>query len=211
GGGGFGGGGANAGPFVLPATYQVSLIVEGRTVGTKPLKVMADPEVALTQVERQKMFDMAMELHALQRQTTEVSSRLRPLTARVAELSKEIAGKSDLPAEVRTSFEAFNKELTAVWTRFVQAAGGRGGGRGGVTPEVNPVAQMTQAKNALMGGMWPTQQMLDAYAGAKAGVPKAIEEVNALLTRAASLSTTLAKYNLTLTVPPPTKPTEATK
>jgi hypothetical protein len=54
-----------------------------------------------------------------------------------------------------------------------------------------------------MGGMWPTQATLDAYGQAKIEVPKAIAEVNALLTKAAGVSAQLAKHGITLTVPPP--------
>ena len=62
GGGGFGGGGAaNAGPYVLPGVYTVALIVDGKSMDTKPLRVNADPEVVLTEVERKKLYDMAME------------------------------------------------------------------------------------------------------------------------------------------------------
>jgi hypothetical protein len=64
---------------VLPGTYNVSLIVDGKTVETRPLRVVADAEVALTPIERQRMFDMAMEMHELQKRATEVSSALRPL------------------------------------------------------------------------------------------------------------------------------------
>ena len=133
GGGGFGGGAATAGPYVLPGTYNVSLIVDGKTVDTKPLRVVADAEVALTPVERQRMFDMAMEMHELQKRATEVSTALRPLNSRMAELAKEIAGRSDVPADVKATFEAFNKDLAGV--RAEVRAGGvrarrRSGGRG---------------------------------------------------------------------------------
>jgi hypothetical protein len=30
-----------SGPFVLPGTYSVALVVDGKTVETKPLRVMA--------------------------------------------------------------------------------------------------------------------------------------------------------------------------
>jgi len=199
GGGGAGAGGGAVGPFVLPGTYRVSLVVDGKPVDAKPLKVMADPEVGLTAVERQKMFDMAMEMHELQRQATEVANRLRPLSTRTTELAKEIGGRSDLPADVKASFETFNKELTAAAAQLTPAAGGRGGGGAAATPP-NPVTRLNQAKTGLMGGMWPTQQVLGAYADAKAGVPKTLAEVNAVLAKAATLSATLAKHNLTLTV-----------
>ena len=46
-----------AGPFVIGGIYNVSLIVDGKTVDTKPLRVNDDPEVVLTSVERKRMFD----------------------------------------------------------------------------------------------------------------------------------------------------------
>ena len=51
------------GPFVLAGVYTVSLVVDGKTIETKPLRVDDDPEVVLTAVERKQMFDMAMEMH----------------------------------------------------------------------------------------------------------------------------------------------------
>ena len=68
---------ATPGPFVLPGTYNVALVVDGKTVETKPLKVAADPDVALTAVERKKLFDMAMEMHELQRVATDAAQRHR--------------------------------------------------------------------------------------------------------------------------------------
>ena len=53
-----------------------------------------------------------------------------------------------------------------------------------------------------MGGMPATAQTLDAYKRAKTEVPKALEEAQALLRELQTLSTALAKHNITLTVPP---------
>ncbi len=228
GGGGFGGGGAaTAGPYVLPGIYNVSLIVDGKAVETKPLRVAADPEVALTPLERQRMFDMAMEMHDLQKRATDVQVALRPLNTRMAELAKEIAGRTDLPADVKAAFEAFNKDLAAFAPKFAPAAFGRGGGAGpaaapaaaqpgqpgqaapappaAAPPPVNLLTRIGQAKNGLMATMPVTEQTTKAYTEAKAQVPKAILEANALFARAATLSTALAPYKLTLTAPQPVK------
>jgi hypothetical protein len=219
GGGGFGGGAPTAGPYVLPGLYNVSLIVDGKTIETKPLKVAADPEVALTPVERQRMFDMAMEMHDMQKRATEVQSALRPLTTRITELAKEIAGRADVPAEVKATFEAFNKDLTAFAPKFAPAVFGRGGGAGPAAapaaaqpgqpagqptaqPPVNLVTRIGQAKNGLMATMSVTEQTTKAYAEAKAQVPKAIAEANALFGRAEALSKALAPLKLALTAPP---------
>jgi hypothetical protein len=212
GGGGFGGGGrggagggATPGPFVLPGSYNVALVVDGKTAGTKPLRVTADPEVVLTQGERKKLYEMAMELHALQRRANEAASQFVPVQRQMPEVMKQVAAKADLPADVKGQAEAFDKEATEMAAKLVPAGGGRGrGGRGGGgTP--GPIARAGQAKNGMMGGMWPTQATLDAYTEARTGVPGAIAEANALLTKARALSAALAKHGIKLDVPAPAR------
>ncbi len=218
-GGGFGGGAAaTAGPFVLPGVYTVSLLVDGKPVDSKPLRVTADPEVVLTDAERKRLFDMAMEMHELHRRVTAVATPLSQLNTRMSELAKEVASRQDIPADVKASFDAVNKAVASLAPRFAPG-GGRGGfgggqaaaapaaqagGRGG-TPPRSVVARVALAKNGLMGGMWPTEQTMRAYTESKAEVPKAIEEANALFAKAGALSTALAKYNLSLTAPAPVK------
>jgi photosystem II stability/assembly factor-like uncharacterized protein len=207
--GGFGGG-ANPGPFVLAGVYNVALIVDGKTIETKPLTVKADPDVVLTSLERKKMFDMAMEMHDLQRRGTDVGNRLTPINQQLPEIAKTIASRTDIPADVKTSFEAFNKEIGAAAQRFAAAAGGGGrggfgGGRGGGgSTEPNPLARAGVAKTGLMGGMPATAQVMQAYNEAKMQGPKALADAEALVAKAQALSATLAKHNITLTVPPPT-------
>ena len=48
-----------------------------------------------------------------------------------------------------------------------------------------------------------------AYNDIKAQAPKAVADLNATIAKAATLSAELAKYNVTLTVPPPVKAPEA--
>ena len=48
---------------------------------TRPLRVAGDPEISLTEVERKRMYDMAMEMHDLQRRVTEVNNALSAVTA----------------------------------------------------------------------------------------------------------------------------------
>ena len=213
GGGGFGGfgggGGGNAGPFVLPGVYSVSLVIDGKTIETKALRVNADPEVALTELERKKMYDMAMEMHELQKRGTEIATTVQSLQREATAIATALGGRTDIPADVKTSFEAFNKDLTALAPKFIVAGGGRGGGggggRGGAPTGDQPMARAAQAKNGLMATMPLTEGTTKAYADAKAQMPKAVTEASALFAKAAALSPTLAKYNLTLTPPPPIK------
>jgi photosystem II stability/assembly factor-like uncharacterized protein len=207
--GGFGGGGGNPGPFVLAGTYNVSLVADGKTIETKPLRVMSDPEVVLTEAERKKLFDMAIEMHDLQRRATEIGAGVSSLNTRLPELAKEAQAKTDLPGDLKTSIETLQKEVAALAPKLVVQGGGRGGGgggggRGGAATDTI-AARLALAKNGLMGGMWPTDATMKAYADSKAQVPKAIAEANAIFTRAATLGSALTKHSLTLTAPTPVK------
>ena len=205
--GGFGGGAAGSpGPFVLPGMYTVSLVVDGRTVESKPLRVLDDPEVVLTAVERKKLFEMAMDVQELQKRGTEALNALTPLNARMTELGGQIASNASIPVDVKASFDQLSKDLAALMPRFAQPAGGRGGGGGrGAGAGDSVMALAAQAKNGMMGGMWPTEQTTKAYSDAKTRMPKAIAEANTLIAKVQALSTDLAKYSVTLTVPQPVK------
>ena len=187
---------------MLPGSYTVALVVDGKTVATKPLRVVADPEVVLTQTERKRLYDMAMELHGLQQRASDVLASIVPVQRQMPEVMKQVTAKTDLPADVKTQTEAFDKELTALVTKLAPPQGGRGGGGGGRGgPEPSAIVRATQAKNGLMGGMWPTQSTIDAFNEAKTGVPAAITEANATLAKAQTVSAALAKHGITLTVP----------
>jgi hypothetical protein len=200
GGGGFNAGANAAGPYVLGGTYHVALIVDGKTVDTKPLRVTEDPEVVLTSVERKRLFDMAMELHGLQPRITDASAAHASLTRQLNDLSSKIDA---VPADVKTSFDALKAELAGLAPKLAAPAGGRGagGGRGGATESL--VVKIGQAKNGLTAGMSPGDQTMKAYNDVKAQTPKAIADLNAAIARATTLSAALAKSSLTLTVPAP--------
>ena len=62
GGGGFGGGGLN-GPNVLPGEYRVTLLVGGKEVATKTVRVTGDTAVPMTDADRKVWHDTSMSLH----------------------------------------------------------------------------------------------------------------------------------------------------
>jgi len=203
GGGGFGGGPNLNGPYVIGGTYNISLIVDGKTIESKPLRVNEDPEVVLTAVERKRMYDQAMEIHALQPSINDATAAHTALTRGLADATTAIAGKSDVPADVKATVEALTKEVGALAPKLAAPAGGRGGGGRGNNESLS--AKLGQAKNGLTAGMSPADPTVRAYTEVKAQTPKAIADINAVIAKASALSTTLAKYNVTLTVPPPVK------
>src|SRR5581483_5687298 len=172
GGGGFGFGGPSVnGPFVMSGVYNVSLIVDGKTVDTKPLRVNDDPEVLLTSAERKRMFEMAMEMHALQARATDAAAAHASLTRQLGDLEKSLGDRADVPADVKASFDAVKKELAGLGPKVAAPQGGRGGGgRGGATENI--LTKIGQAKNGLTAGMPVGDQTTRAYTDAKAQLPK---------------------------------------
>jgi hypothetical protein len=208
GGGGFGGGPNLNGPYVIGGVYTISLIVDGKTIESKPLRVNEDPDVVLTAVERKRMFDQAMEIHALQPRLTEATTAFTALTRQLADATTAVAGKSDVPADVKASLEALTKEVAGLAPKLAAPAGGRGGGGGGRGNNESLTAKLGQAKNGLTAGMPPADPTVRAYTEVKAQTPRAIADLNAAIAKATTLSAALAKSNVTLTVPAPVKSPE---
>jgi hypothetical protein len=196
--------GQNVGPFVPAGTYNVALVVDGKTADTKPLRVTDDPEVVLTSAERRKMFDMAMELHAIQPSLSAAASAHASLMRQMNTLAPTLADRSDVPADVKSSFDALKTELTSMAPKYAVPAG-RGGGFGGRGADNSLVVRLNQAKSGLMASMPATDQTMKGYAEAKAQAPKAVADINAEIAKASTLSAALAKYNVVLNVPQPVK------
>jgi photosystem II stability/assembly factor-like uncharacterized protein len=206
GGGGFGGGGgANPGPYVLAGIYTVALVVDGKPADTKPLRVATDPEVVLTEAQRRQLFDIGMEMHELHKRATDAAAGVASLNRQITQLSPTIADRSDIPADVKTSFDQLKADAAAMTPKLpLPVAGGRGGGGGGRGgADTSVMGKIAQAKNGVGGGMWPTSVTMKASADAKADAPKALSDANALFAKAAAVSAALAKYNVTLTPPKP--------
>jgi hypothetical protein len=156
------------------------------------------------------MFDQAMEIHALQPRLNEASAAHAALTRQLAEITTTIGSRSDVPAEVKASVEALTKDVAALAPKLAAPAGGRGGGGGGGRGQNESLsAKLGQAKNGLTAGMSVADPTVRAYTEVKAQTPKAIADLNGAIAKAGTLSATLAKYSLTLTVPQPVKMPDA--
>jgi hypothetical protein len=213
--GGFGGGGGIGGPapFVVPGTYTVALVAGGKVVESKPMKVVGDPDVKFAAGEAERYNTIVADLHNMQRRAVNVAAALNTLHPQMADVAKKVSENSAIPANVKTQFESLNKDYEAVRKKFgvptnaPPAAAGRGGGGGGrggppVDPE-NVLARASTLKNAAQGIWEPlSPSMSRTYTDVKLALPKAITDANALLTRAATVSTALKRYDITLTVPP---------
>ena len=124
---------------------------------------------------------------------------------------------ANVPAAVKTQFDAANKEFDAVRVKFgvpppAGGGGGRGGGGGGfgggapAASSADVVARVAAVKGLLLAFQDnPSDTVVRQYTDVKATLPKAILEGNAFLVKAMTLSQALKAHNLTLTVPAPVK------
>jgi len=216
GGGGFGGGGGAQGPWVLPGNYNVSLLVDGQSVGTRSVGILLDPANPLTDAQRRRYYDIAMDLHRMQGRGVAVVNALNPLFPQMTDLAAKLPGMTAVPDSVKTQFAAVQKEFDAVRAKFgvpaVADAGGfgrGGGGRGGgaaVGANANLLARAGTVKGRIMSFYdMPSDAMMAQYADVRVALPRAVTEANTFLGRAQALSQALAKSGVTLTVASPVR------
>ena len=206
GGGGGGAGGGTAGPQVIPGTYSVSLMAGGKTIDTKPITVLMDPQVHFTAAQRAQYNNIVLDLHDLQRRGTKMASVLTAINTQMPGVATKVKENAAVPADVKAQFDAFSKDFDSLKVKFgvgAVAAGGRGGGgggRGGGDPR-NVLARTGTVKNSIMG-IWevPSDAMVKQYSAVKLDMPKAITAADAFIARATAMSATLKKYDITLTV-----------
>src|SRR5262249_21982264 len=152
-------------------------------------------------------------MHDLQKRASEAASGVSSLNRQIAQLTTDMSSKTDIPADVKSAFDSLKADTAALLPKLPAGApaGGRGGGggRGGNHPSLP--GRIAQAKNGLMGGMWPTSITMKAFNDAKTDAPKTLTDANALFAKASAVSASLAKYNLKLDAPKPVDAGPATK
>ena len=198
------GGGGDAGPFVTPGTYQVSLVVNGSTVDTKPMQIVKDPGVDFSGVERVAYDETLLTLHELQRRGTEVAGHLDEVYAQVVEIDTSGAIE-DVPGDVRAEFTAFQEAFDELRVKFgVPMSGGGGGrnfGRGG--DPANLLARTSTLKRNI-SSFWevPSDALVNQFYEVTPLLEMAIGEAQETLERARALARMLEDHEITLTVPP---------
>jgi len=215
--GGFGGGGGAQGPLVYPGTYNVVMMAGGKVVDTKPIRVMADPSVQMTDLQAKRYFDTVMDLHDMQRRGTEMATALNQLYPQMTDIAGKIQGMGNVPAPVKAQFDAANKDFEGIRAKFgvppqpAGAGGGRGGGGGfgggGAAPDpANVLARAGAVKGQMLSFQdTPSDTLMRQYTDVKQQLPRAITDANAFLVRAMTLSQALKAHGIALTVPAPVK------
>ncbi len=215
GGGGFGGG-ANLGPYVTPGSYIVSLVVDNAVVDSKPMVVVADPEIRLTGPQRVAYDRVATDLHEQHRTTAAVVARLNTLRTQIAEAQTKIdstptarlaRADSTRFAEVKAGYETirvrFGLPIPGV---SAPAAGGAGGGGGGggfggfaAPNQANVYGRFTALKTGVLA-IWETPSAAVLLQVRETGreLERAVKDAEDLLDRATRAGRALREKGITL-------------
>jgi hypothetical protein len=203
----FGGGGA-AGPLVLPGSYTVALVVDGKEVARKPLTLVADPEVKLTTEQRVAYNAKAMELHAAQVAGAQAAQPLAALQAQLRTVAAKVDSSTTLSADVKTEWATFRKDFEALRVKFGVGApafaagpGGGGGGFGGGAAgiDANVLARLGAVKGNLLA-VWetPSDALVKQAAAARAALDAAVAEAKAFAPRMKAMSDKLAAAGIAM-------------
>jgi photosystem II stability/assembly factor-like uncharacterized protein len=214
GGGGRGGGNPAAGVYVVPGKYTVALVGGGKVIDTKSVQIIMDPAVKLTVAERARYNAILTDLHSMQDKGAPIAAALFTMVPQVRAIDTALATRSDVPAAVKTQWAAVKKQFETLAPKFgvpttppaAQGAGGGGrggGGFGGAGADTSTYGRVASLKGQI-GGIWetPSESLQRQYADVRLAMPRLLTEANAFLTAARAASTELAKYQLTLSVPP---------
>jgi hypothetical protein len=184
GGGGFGGGGNN-GPNVLPGEYRVTLVVDGKDVATKPVRVAGDKDMQMTDAERKTWHDTALGLHELQGVANAAAEAVTTLGTQVTAAEAMIKTAANVPAAGKTAIADINTRLADLRRRLGVGQGqGQGGGGGGGFggQQANVRGQLGQTKGQIMGSTsQPTAQQARVAGELREDMVKVVSDTNDLI------------------------------
>jgi hypothetical protein len=184
GGGGFGGGGNN-GPNVLPGDYRVTLVVDGKDIATKAMRVTGDKDMLMTDAERRTWHDTALHLHDLQRVANAAAEAVTTLATQLTAAEVLLKTAANAPAAGKNAIADATTKLADLRRRLGlnQGGGGGGGGGGFGGQQGNVRGQLGQVKGQIMGSTsMPTAQQIRSSVELREDLVKAIADTNDLIT-----------------------------
>jgi hypothetical protein len=182
GGGGFGGGGNN-GPNVMPGEYRVTLVVDGKDVATKSIRVNGDRDVTFPDDQRKTWHDTALGLHEMQRVGNAAAEAVTTLATQLTAAEALMKSAANPPASAKSAISDANTKLADLRRRLGLNQQGGGGGGGGFGGQQNNVrGQLGQVKGQIMGSTsMPTAQQMRSSVELREDLTKAVADTNELI------------------------------
>ncbi len=190
------------GPLVLPGDFRVTLVVNGKEVATTALTVRGDPDIVITEQDRQRRFELLKEGQRLQARLSEANNAVRTANQQLNQIKPAVSDSTTVPAPIRASYDSLVKDLVPLKKRFFIRD------EGDESPfDFSEFRQVITFKlGGVVGGiggatMPPTETDLSRWAEVKTEVPQVIDQVNALVARLKPFYQRLAEQGIYPAVP----------
>ncbi len=182
GGGGFGGGGNN-GPNVMPGDYRVTLVIDGKDVATRTVRVSGDKDMPMTDAEQKTWHDTALHLHDMQRVANHAAEAVNQLGTQLSAAEALLKSASNAPATAKQAITDANTTHADLRRRLgLNQPQGFGGGGGFGGQQGNVRGQLGQVKGQIMGSTsMPTAQQVRSAVELREDLEKVIADTNALI------------------------------
>ena len=174
-------------PTCMPGEYRVTLVVDGKDVATKPVRVTGDKDMPMTDAERKTWHDTALNLHDMQGVANAAAEAVTTLGTQVTAAEALVKSAAERPAGGgKTALTDVNTKLADLRRAWLglngpgQGGGGGGGGFGG--QQANVRGQLGQTKGQIMGSTsMPTAQQIRVAGELREDTAKLVADTNALI------------------------------
>ena len=165
----------------LPGEYRVTLVVDGKDVATKAVRVAGDKDAPMTEAERKTWHDTALGLHDMQRVANAAAEAVNALAPQLTAAEALLKTAANPPAAAKTAVTDANTKLADLRRRLGLNQGpGGGGGFGGQQGNVR--GQLGQTKGQIMGSTsLPTAQQVRISQELREDLAKLIADTNDLI------------------------------
>ena len=160
----------------------MTLVVAGKEIATKPLRVSGDSALPMSDADRKTWHDTTLSLHQLQRAANDAADAVTTLGTQLTTAESLLKTAGSAPSGGKQAVEEAGKRLAALRPQLgVGQTGGGGGGFGG-GPNPNVRARIGQLKAQIMGSTSaPTAMQIRSATEAREDLTKAVQEVNDLI------------------------------
>jgi hypothetical protein len=178
----------------------VTLVVDGKDIATKHVRVNPDTAVQMTDAERKTWHDTALALHELQRTANEAADAVTELGRQFQALEGLVKVATNVPSAATSAMAETSKRLADLRRRLGVpeptadgggGRGGRGGGGGGGgfgQQQQNVRGTIGQTKGQVMNSTsLPTSQQSRVTNESREDLMKVVQDANALIAELPSL------------------------
>jgi hypothetical protein len=190
--------------MVLPGDFRVTLVVNGKEAATAPLTVRGDPDIVITEQDRQRRFELLKEGQRLTARLTTARSAVATANQQLNQMKSAVSDSATVPAALRATYDSLVKDLAPLKKKFFIRD------EGDETPfDFAEFRQVITFKlSGVLGGiggatMPPTETDVTQWTEVKTEAPQVIDQVNAFVARLKPFYARLAEAGIWPALPKP--------